>query len=343
MLVIDGSFGEGGGQILRTSLTVAAATGTPFRINRIRANRQRPGLRRQHLAAVEAAAVVCGARVRGATLGSHELEFQPGRVRGGEWSFRVGSAGSACLVLQTVLLPLLTAPEPSLFSVEGGTHNPGAPPFEFLDRAYLPLLRRMGARVHAELVRHGFAPRGGGRVDVRIDPVPALESLDLRARGAVLECRGRALLSGLPDRIGERELAFVGRELGWPAEWLEIERIEAAGPGNALVLEVCSEHVSEAFSAFGERGLPAEAVAARAAEAVRDYLAAAVPVGPHLADQLLLPLALAGGGRFATIRPTLHFVTNREVLQRFLGTPIQVRAVDGTTEVDVASSAWSTG
>lgn len=335
MLAINGSFGEGGGQILRTSLTVAAVTGTPFRITRIRARRPRTGLRRQHLAAVEAAAAICGAQVQGATLGSQGLEFRPGRVRAGDWTFQVGSAGSACLVLQTVLLPLLTASEPSAVAVEGGTHNVGAPPFDFLDRAYLPLLRRMGGRVRARLVRYGFAHQGGGRIELRIDPVPALGPLDLRERGAVLGCRGRALLSLLHERIGERKLAVVRRELGWPNDRLDVERVDADGPGNAIVLEVHSERVSEVFTAFGQRGIPAESVAGHAVQAVRDYLGAGVPVGPHLADQLLLPLAIAAGGMFRTMTPTQHFMTNSEVLRLFLGSGIEARAIGTAVEVSV--------
>jgi RNA 3'-terminal phosphate cyclase (ATP) len=339
MRLIDGSIGEGGGQILRTSLTIAAATGTPFRMTRIRAGRPRPGLRRQHLAAVRAAAAVCDARVRGLALHSQELEFRPGPVRAGEWSFRVGSAGSACLVLQTVLLPLLTASGPSRVVVEGGTHNPGAPPFEFLDLAYLPLLRRMGARVRANLRRVGFAPGGGGTIEVHVDAVSALGPLDLTERGKVRDCRGRALLSLLHERIGQRELTVVGRELGWAAERLHVERVTADGPGNALVLEVHSQHVSEVFTAFGQRGMPAETVALEAVQAVRDYLRSGAPIGPYLADQLLVPLALGPGGRFRTVAPTRHLMTNSAVLRLLLDIDIGMRELGTALEVRVPPSS----
>ena len=334
-LVIDGAFGEGGGQILRTSLTVAAATGTPFRMTRIRARRSQPGLRRQHLAAVEAAAAVCDARVEGAVLGSQELLFLPDRIRAGTWTFRVGSAGSACLVLQTVLLPLLTASGPSRVAVVGGTHNPGAPPFEFMDLAYLPLLRRMGARVRMELLRAGFAPGGGGRIEVQLAPVHALTSLHLIERGALLGYDGRALLSLLDDRIAQRELAVVSRELGWPPDRLRIERVAGDGPGNALVLELRSEHISEVFTTFGQRGIPAESVAMEAVRAVRDYLSCQAPVGPYLADQLLLPLALGAGGTFRTVRSTPHLRTNSAILELLLGVAITMRDLDTAVEVCV--------
>src|SRR5262245_60443308 len=174
MEVIDGSQGEGGGQILRTALALSLVTGAPFRVEKIRAGRQKPGLLRQHLTAVTAAVEIGGAAVEGATLGSRELSFRPGSVRPGAYRFAVGTAGSAALVLQTVLPALLTATGPSTVVVEGGTHNPHAPPFDFLALAFLPLLARMGARAQATLDRPGFYPAGGGQLTVEITPAPAL-------------------------------------------------------------------------------------------------------------------------------------------------------------------------
>jgi len=330
-LTLDGSFGEGGGQILRTALSLSVATGTPFRITRIRAGRSRPGLLHQHLTAVRAAAAIGGARVEGAELGSQELRFEPREVRPGEYTFEIGTAGSAGLVLQTVLPPLLTAAGPSRLELEGGTHNPSAPPFDFLARCFLPLLERMGPRLGAELLRPGFFPAGGGRMRIEIEPVVRLKPLELVERGPIVRRRARALVARLPRHIAERELREVRRELGWAESECEVEEIsDSAGPGNTLVLEVTSEvgdsPLTEIITAFGRRGVPAERVAGEAVEELRRYLDPQVPVGLHLADQLLLPLALAGGGRFLTLPLSSHARTHVEVIRRFL--PVAIRAVE---------------
>ncbi len=324
-IVIDGSYGEGGGQILRSSLSLSLVTGRPFRIEKIRAGRKKPGLLRQHLTAVEAAAAIGGARVEGAAMGSRELRFAPGRVRSGEHRFSVGTAGSATLVLQTVLPALVIAEGPSRLVLEGGTHNPLAPPFDFLAKAFLPILRRMGADVEARLERPGFYPAGGGRLEVGVRPVPALGRIDLLERGSVRRASVRALVARLPRHIGEREVRRAGELLGVAARDLAVEEIrDSAGPGNAVIVEVESEQVTEVFAAFGERGVPAEAVAEKAAREALRYLEAGVPVGEHLADQLLLPMALAGGGSFRTLAPTAHTFTNIEVLKKFLDVEVRV-------------------
>lgn len=331
MLTIDGARGEGGGQILRSALALSLVSGTPFRIERIRAGRARPGLMRQHLTAVEAAATVGEAEVEGAAIGSQEVVFRPRRVRPGTYRFAVGTAGSTGLVLQTVLLPLVMASAASTLALEGGTHNPHAPPFDFLAAAFLPLLRRMGARVEARLERTGFYPAGGGRMTVEVTGA-TLVPLTLLARGETTRRRARALISRLPSQIGRRELAVVRTRLGFGDDELELITLGEgmAGPGNVLLIEIESEHVTEVFTGFGEVGVRAETVAERAADEARRYLAAGVPVGPHLADQLLLPLALAGGGAFRTVPVTRHTTTNVEVIRQFLGTTIEVARVDDT-------------
>jgi RNA 3'-terminal phosphate cyclase (ATP) len=331
MLVIDGSRGEGGGQVLRTALTLSLVTGTPFRIEKIRAGRQKPGLLRQHLTAVNAAGEISGAQLAGNSLGSRIVTFHPGPVRAGRYHFATGTAGSCTLVLQTVLPALLALHEASELLLEGGTHNTSAPPFDFIQRAFLPLLRRMGAKVSAVLERPGFHPAGGGRISVRIEPTPHLTRLDLPPRGAILERRARALLARLPRHIGERELRVVRDQLGWEEDCLQVQEISSsAGPGNVLVIEVASEALTEVFTGFGKRGVPAEHVALQPVREVQEYLTAEVAVGRHLADQLLLPMALAGGGSFQSLSPTLHATTNMEVIQRFL--PIAMTAVQCTEQ-----------
>ena len=333
MLTIDGSAGEGGGQILRTSLALSLVTGKPFRIEKIRAGREKPGLLRQHLTAVNAAAAVGRAEVQGAALGSRELLFQPGEPAPGVYSFAVGTAGSTTLVLQTILPALLTARGPSTVTLEGGTHNPFAPPYDFLARAFLPLLSRMGAEVAATLERPGFYPAGGGKIVVRVKPCDRLSGLDLLERGEIRGRRARAVVAGLPRHIAERELRLIGKKLSWGPECLEaVTAPEACGPGNIVTIEVESEHVTDVFTGFGERGVAAEKVASNAVDSTREYLAAGVPVGPQLADQLLLPLAMAGGGSFRTLPLTRHATTNVEVIGKFLEVEI--------TADKVAEQVW---
>jgi len=324
VLTIDGSAGEGGGQILRSALALSLCTGTPFRIVDIRGRRARSGLRPQHLVAVEAAAEIAHAAVTGAALGAAELSFAPGEVRPGRYRFSIGTAGSAALVLQTVLPALLTAGARSRLAVAGGTHNPQAPSFDFLARAFLPLISRLGPGVAIELERPGFYPLGGGELSVRIEPVPRLLGLELTGRGPVQRVSGEVLLSRLPRHIAQREMATLCAALGLPREAVGLRVVEdSPGPGNVVTVFVESDQVVDVFTAYGRRGVPAERVAEEAATQTQRYLDANVPVGPYLADQLLLPLALAGSGRFVTMRPTDHVTTNIGVIERFLPVKIE--------------------
>ncbi|HSP80078.1 MAG TPA: RNA 3'-terminal phosphate cyclase, partial [Myxococcaceae bacterium] len=297
---------------------------TPFQMVDIRAGRSKPGLLRQHLTAVKAAAAVGQADVSGAELHSRELTFRPRGILPGDYHFAVGTAGSATLVLQTVLPALLSASGPSTLVLEGGTHNPAAPPFDFLARAYLPLVRRMGPQVEASLERPGFFPAGGGRFRVSVRPAP-LRPLHLLERGEVLRRQATAMVAQVPFDVARRELETVGRVLGWEESERRVEELKrSAGPGNVLSLEVESEHVTEVFTAFGERGVRAEDVARAAAEEARVYLEAGVPVGHHLCDQLLLLLVLARGGAFRTLPLDGHALTQLETFAHFLDVKLSV-------------------
>lgn len=340
MLTIDGSFGEGGGQILRTSLALSLVTGSSVCLHGIRARRSRPGLLAQHLAAVRAAMEIGSADATGDALHSRELTFRPKRVSAGAYRFAVGTAGSSTLVFQTVLPALLRAEGPSELELEGGTHNPHAPPFEFLAKAFLPLVERMGGRTDVELVRPGFFPAGGGLWRATVHPPGGgeLRPLELHERGSPRSSGGVALVSALPASIGEREVAEVVRRTGWPRGALRVVDVPAPrGPGNVVLLEVESERVTEVFAGFGRKGLRAERVAADVARAALDYLDRDVAVGPHLADQLLLPLALAGGGGFTTTAPLSgHVTTGIDVIRRFLDVEIDVDLPgDGSARVTV--------
>jgi RNA 3'-terminal phosphate cyclase (ATP) len=325
MISIDGAFGEGGGQVLRTALALSLVTGTPFRIDRIRAGRPKPGLLRQHLTAVQAAMAVGNAQVEGATIGSQALTFVPGQVTSGAYTFSVGTAGSTTLVLQTVLPALVLASAPSTLTLEGGTHNPFAPPFDFLAHAFLPLLRRMGPGVTAVLDRPGFYPAGGGKCRVLVTPTPRLQRLDVVDRGEIRTRQARATVASLARSIAERELAVIGTKLGWPAEWLQVVSVNnSRGPGNVVTITVESTQVTEVFTGFGTRGVAAEVVATHAVQAAQQYLATEAAAGVYLADQLLIPMALAGGGSFTTLPLSQHTTTNMHVIAQFL--PVHITA-----------------
>ena len=323
-VTIDGSEGEGGGQLLRTALTLSLVTGRPFSIDSIRAGRAKPGLLRQHLTAVHAAAKVGGARVSGAEVGSRELAFEPSGLSGGEYHLAVGTAGSATLVVQTLLPALLNARQPSRLTIEGGTHNPYAPPFDFVARTFLPALRRMGASVDARLERYGFYPAGGGCITVAIDPCPSLAPLTLMDRGPT-RVQARAVVASLPEKIGKRELSVVRERLRLDRTDCRVENVDTSvGPGNVLMIVIEGEVVTEVITGFGMKGVTAEKVASDACDEAESYLRSDIPVGIHLADQLLIPMALAGGGSFRTLTPTSHTVTNASVIRRFLDVPIAI-------------------
>ncbi len=321
VIELDGAIG--GGQVLRSGLSLSMVTGQTLQIKNIRAKRSRPGLMRQHLTAVLAAAQVCGAKVQGAELGSQSLLFEPGPIQGGEYRFAIGTAGSCTLVLQTLLPALLRAPTASHVTISGGTHNPLAPPVDFLQRAWLPLLRRMGARIELNLNRHGFVPAGGGEIEVFIQPSQLLP-LQLVQRGKLLEKRATTLNAGLPAQVSAREFKRIRQRLGFTeAQCFPVEIDPQQGPGNVLMLEYVHAHVTEVFSAFGMATVRAETVADAAIDPVMEWQDTDTAVGEHLADQLLLPMALAGGGRFTTPHMSEHLHSNMTVIQRFLPVVIE--------------------
>ncbi len=317
MLVIDGSQGEGGGQILRTSLTMAMVTGTDIRVENIRAGRERPGLMRQHLACVKAAQEVSNAKVSGSEVGSMEVTFKPKAIKAGEYHFSVGTAGSTMLIFQTVLPALALAESESRLSFEGGTHNIFAPSFDFVAMAYMPLMKQMGVEVEMEINRHGFYPQGGGQWQAVIKPTDRLGGLELLDAGELLDKEAVVTSSNIPGHVAVRELAEIAKQCKWPEEVLKSERVESMGSGNIVSMRLHYECCSEVVEYVGKVGVSAEKVARRAIQAIRRYQTAAVPVGEHLADQLMLPMAIGGGGVFRTLKPSLHSQTNRDVIHLF--------------------------
>jgi len=324
VIVIDGSQGEGGGQIFRTTLTLAMCLGKSVRIENIRAGRARPGLLRQHLACLRAAKEISGAEVTGEELGSSVVTFEPGQVRPGEYRFAIGSAGSTTLVFQTVLLPLLLADGVSELYLEGGTHNGMAPSFDFIKHCFLPVLLTMGCLVDAELENYGFYPSGGGAWRVRIHSAKEIMPLTLMARSEMVSQDAIAMSARIPAHVTERELSQVKKKCYWPDASLHQKLVHSAGPGNIVSLRVSTRDVTEVFESVGERNVSAERVAGRAIRDMNRYLNAGVPVGEYLADQLVLPMALGVGGCFRTMKPSQHLLTNVDVIESIAGVKIDV-------------------
>jgi RNA 3'-terminal phosphate cyclase (ATP) len=341
MIRLDGSMGEGGGQILRSALALSLATGAPFQIENVRARRKPAGLMRQHVACVRAAVEISGSSVEGAELGSSALTFRPRAARAGAYRFAVGTAGSTTLILQTVLMPLLLAGAASSLRFEGGTHNPGAPPFDFVDRVFLESLRRLGANVSARLERHGFYPAGGGAFVVELESSGRLAPLESLHRSQPV-LSARILLANLPAAIAAREAAAIVAALELPRRDIVIEHVDSDGPGNAVLLEANAESHREISTGFGERSVRAEQVAATACAHMKAYLASDAPIGCQLADQLLVPLALGDGGVFRTLAPSSHFETNTRVVAAFLGDVVHVEAeTTGASRVVVDAASRS--
>jgi RNA 3'-terminal phosphate cyclase (ATP) len=324
LIPIDGALGEGGGQILRTALSLSSVTGQGFEMTRIRAGRMRPGLRPQHLVALRAAAMACGARVGGAFEGSPDIRFEPGPLAAGEFRFEIATAGAVTLVLQTVLPALALASAPSRVELMGGTHVPASPSFHYLASHWSETVRDAGLGVHASLVRAGFYPRGGGEVHARVEPLSAPQPLLLEKRGALVAVRGTSGAGRLRGDVAERQRDAAQARL-WEERRLEVSwevlEMPAASPGSFLLLEATFEGSRAAFSFVGERRLRAELLGDRGARQLLRFLDQEGSVDPHLADQLAVPMAIGRrGGRVTTSEVTGHLQTVARVLGLF-GTP----------------------
>jgi RNA 3'-terminal phosphate cyclase (ATP) len=341
-LIIDGSRGEGGGQVVRSALALSAVTGRPFVMTNVRANRRKPGLKPQHMTAVRAAAKICSAEVVGNVLGADRLEFYPRQINSGEYFFPIGTAGSTTLVAQTVLPALLMGSGRSACEIEGGTHNPLAPPYDFLSRVWLPCLRAMGINVSSELTRYGFFPAGGGKVKVAIDPIHSLRGLSILETGKLLTRRIVAVVSQLPRHIAEREVGTILDGSGWQDVERDVREVDSRSAGNIVMIELRYEHITELFSTCGRRGVPAEKVARACLREAKDYLKQKSPVGEYLADQLLLPIALAAhfygqGSEYRTGSLSDHSRTQIDLISRFLNVSFQLESSSGRVIVRVAS------
>ena len=319
-IIIDGSTGEGGGQILRTSLTLSCITGKSLHIENIRAARRNPGLAKQHLSCVRAACKICDGRAQGTTKGSQVLDFIPGSVQSGDYNFDIGSAGSASLVIQTILPALFLADKPSAVTVTGGTHNPMAPPFDFLNETFLPAIANAGFDGICTLIRHGFFPAGGGKITFHIQPWQKSkgEIIDLCRQSKKPQIHVRIYTAKLPECVAQRQWELLLRS-GLNIQNTEhIEVKDSDGPGNCAMIRLCSSEHTTVFTAFGMRGKPSEEVIREVVSLAKDFLASEAAVDHFLADQLLIYMALAKTGSFTTNELSSHLKTNMEVIKKFL-------------------------
>ena len=319
-IFVDGSMGEGGGQILRTSLTLSCITGKSLHIENIRSARRNPGLAKQHLSCVQAACKICNGLAQGATKGSAVLDFQPGSVESGDYHFDIGSAGSASLVIQTILPALFLADKPSTVTVKGGTHNPMAPPFDFLDETFLPAIKNAGFQGDCKLIKPGFFPAGGGKLTFNIQPWEKNtgRTIDLYRQGKGLKIQARIYTAKLPEHVAQRQrklLLHSGLDIQ-NVEHIDVE--DSDGPGNCAMIRLCSSERTTVFTAFGKRGKPSEEVISEVVGLSKDFLASEAAADRFLADQLLIYMALIGAGSFTTNELSSHLKTNIEVIKKFL-------------------------
>ena len=346
-LEIDGSTGEGGGQIIRTALSLSMLTGIPIEITNIRAGRAKSGLMRQHLMCVQASQQISNATVTGAVLGSSTFRFAPNTIKSGDYSFDIGSAGSTTLVLQTLLPALLFAntdsAAPSTVTIKGGTHNPLAPTFDFLQQAFIPVIKKLGMSVDIELLQAGFAPIGGGEIKATIKPFlrrANTESFTLTARGQLIHIALVASVLNLDYDICMRELAsakaaLIESGIDETIIITQANKLAGIGEGNSCYAKVTHQIANsenayfEVFTLLGAKRTSAEKMGQRLAGLVKRYLFQSdAIIDEYLTDQLLLPLAVAGGGEFTARVISQHTQTQAWLIEQFLSVDIKFEILD---------------
>ena len=343
MIELDGSEGEGGGQILRSALALSILTRRPFKLINIRANRSKPGLQPQHLMCVRAAGAISGATYKGGSVGSSVLYFDPSPLQSGNYSFSIGTAGATALVLHTIYLPLaLRGDRVSEVTITGGTHNQHAPCYHFLATTWAAYLARIGITVEVEMVRPGFYPRGGGEIRAVVHPCSRVNGLSLLTCPELSTAGGFSAFAELPESVGRRQARRLSVRL--KSEGVEshipVEQWQAANPGSVAAVIFRQAPVPPLFFGLGERGKPAESVADEAADEAIAFRDAKAPVDPHSADQLLLPLAFsADASEYKTSEITRHTTTNIETVRKFVDRVIQIERTDGKSGV-VRISQW---
>ncbi len=323
---IDGSFGEGGGQILRTALSLSCITGYALKLFNIRKARKKPGLMPQHITCVNAAVLISGAQVFGNQKGSTELTFIPDRIMPGDYTFDIHTAGSCSLVLQTLLPPLIFTDKPSNITITGGTHVPFSPTYDYISDVFLPMLNRIGIEAETSIIRYGFYPKGGGEVSFRIHPVTTIRGMNLTSRGALLSVYGHSGVSNLPINIAERQKMSMIKNIRPVEADIQVMEVPSYGQGTFVFLKGEYEHTLTGFTSLGERGKPAEAVGKEAAEQFIDFHNSSACLDPHLADQIVLYLSFAKeDSSFTTSRITQHLITNLRVIEKFLNIRYEIQ------------------
>jgi len=334
LIEIDGSYGEGGGQILRTALALSAILKKSFTIHHIRSKRKNPGLQAQHLEAVEALARITAAHTEGVKFGSQKITFVPEKILSGDYQFEVRTAGSVTLLLQAIFPPLCLAQEISKLTLAGGTHVPWSPPFHYLSEVLLPTLKLIGASAEAAIERWGFYPRGGGKIQLKIEPVHELKPVSLVNRGSLKKVRGLSAISDLPKHVADRQkeqaLKRIEREMKIDAEITVLYDAPSNGPGSFIFLLAEYERTLGGFSSLGQKGKAAEKVADEAVDSLKDYIESDGCIDPYLADQLVPFLALAkGNSSFTSTRITEHLLTNLWVIEHFFDLKISTSGEKG--------------
>jgi len=330
VIEIDGSIGEGGGQVLRSALALSILTGQAMHIINIRARRSKPGLMAQHLKAVDAAAAISKASVQGASMNSTELVFEPSEIRSGRYKFDIKTAGATTLVLQTIFIPLSQASSASSVIITGGTHVPWSPSYHYLELNWLPLLVEMGFDAQISLDQAGFYPQGGGRISAVIRPAGEIKPLNLTRRGPLLHLQGISVVANLPLSIAERQKHQALKRLEKLRPHIKTMQMPSRFKGTILLLFAEFERGRACFFGLGKLGKPAERVADEAVDDLEAFLATDGTVDPYLADQLLLPLSLANGPSVLhTSRVSEHLLTNAAILRAFLPVEIDIQAASG--------------
>jgi len=319
IIEIDGSFGEGGGQILRTALSLSCITRYPFKLYNIRKGRKKPGLMPQHLTCVHAASLISNARVSGDETGSTTLSFTPERIKAGDYLFDIKTAGSCSLVLQTILPPLIFADKPSFITIKGGTHVPFSPIYHYISEVFLPMLGRIGIKVESSINKYGFYPKGGGEIRLKTFPVREISGLTLLTRGKLLKLLGYSGVANLPLNIAERQRNSLLQELYPESAEIQVLNVSSQGQGTFIFLKALFDNTISGFSSLGQRGKPAEKVGKEVAIQFVDFYNSLACLDPYLSDQIVIYLCLASGNSsFTTSRITQHLVTNLWIIEKFL-------------------------
>jgi RNA 3'-terminal phosphate cyclase (ATP) len=335
---IDGRYGKGGGQILRTSLSLSAILQRPVEIHHIRGGRKKPGLRPQHLMGVKAMASITSARVKGAELGSTHIHFEPRQIKPGNYRFDVGTAGATGLVLQTLIPALLLGRSKSTVKITGGTHVPWSPCFHYLKDVFLLALGEMGGPLSMEIERWGWYPKGGGKVTAEISPASGFHAIEMVSRGKTEDINVLSAVSNLPMSIGERQREQVSKRFkagSFQAAQIELASARSPGTGTLVFVRPKFEKGWAGFTSLGKKGKRAENVADDACSEFFEFMGSEATVDAHLADQLVLYMALAKGRSSMVIdRITEHLKTNIWMIEQFLPVRFEVNEVTGGVSVE---------